>query len=55
MDRRTWIYIARFWAFAGPAENGGLRKGDIPVGQDLPLEEGLAEGYGKINIVTCIG
>ena len=33
MDRRTWVIIARCWSFAGPAEDGGVSRGEIPVGE----------------------
>ena len=31
MYRRTWIIIARYWAFAGPEEDGGIKIGESPV------------------------
>ena len=62
MERRNLIIIALCWAFAGPTEDGGVRRGESPVGasgsgkgQDVPLEEGLPEGGGQVKIVPCVG
>ena len=32
MDKGAWILISSCWAFAGPAEDGGVRRGESTVG-----------------------
>ena len=33
MKIRTWNLIAHCWAFSRPADNGGISRGDRPVGE----------------------
>ena len=44
MDRRTWMRMARCCAFAGPTEDGGVRRDEIPVG---------ASGSGMDRMCPC--